>query len=220
MSRTPPGKADAGRTHAGRAPARSPAPKAAWDDGLEDLYRSWHRRVAAAELGHRLMADRMWHRYLALGIPVVVLTTVIGTSVFASLQDSDVHTGWRVAIGSVSILAAVLSSLQTFLRYSTRAEGHRIASIRYETLRRDMAAVLASPRTARNDPIREVDSARQRMDRYAKESPTIGQRQWRKLIEPFHLSDVPPDPSWGVATVTLGEPAEVAALTEGGADGR
>ncbi len=111
MSETPPRK------------TASP-PKATWDDQIEQLFESWHRRVAAAEIGHRLMSDRMRNRSLALGIPVVVLTTVIGTSVFASLQKEHVSTAIRIAVGSISILAAVLSSLQTFMRYSTRAEGH------------------------------------------------------------------------------------------------
>jgi hypothetical protein len=115
---------------------------------VEELYASWHRRVAAAEHGHRLMADRLRRRYLLLGIPVVVLTTLIGTSAFASISKAQGNSiqGLEIdpdivllAVGTISVLAAVLSSLQTFLRHATRAEGHRIAALRYETLRRDMA---------------------------------------------------------------------------------
>lgn len=175
-----------------------------WDDALESLYESWHRRVAAAEHGHRLMADRLRRRYFMLGIPVVVLTTLVGTSAFASLQDSsdtssalglDPDTVLLI-VGSISVLAAVLSSLQTFLRYATRAEGHRIAALRYETLRRDMAETLALPRASRSSPERVLDGARTRMDKYAKESPTIGERSWMHLSKRFHLATVPPDPVW------------------------
>ena len=199
--------------------ARPAAPKVAWDDEVEELIRTWHRRVAAAEAGHRVMADRMRRRYLMLGVPVVVLTTVVGTSVFASIQDQKVPTGVRVVVGSVSILAAVISSLQTFLRYGMRAEGHRVAAIRYETLRRDMAAVLAIPRASRTDPLRQLDSVRNRMDRYAKESPTIGEREWDRLERKFHLSKVPPDPAWSRRTVRLPEPDDAAPIA-GEADGR
>ncbi len=184
---------------------RDVEPKFAWNDALEDLYGSWHRRVAAAERGHRLMADRLRRRHLLIGIPVVVLTTLVGTSAFASLNnarsesittsgmDSDVV---LLLVGSISVLAAVLSSLQTFLRYATRAEAHRIAALRYETLRREMAKELTIPREARGDPDRDLDNARQRMDRYSKESPNIGERQWNRLTAEFHLSTVPPDPHW------------------------
>jgi hypothetical protein len=184
---------------------RATPSKAAWNDEIEHLYTSWHRRVAAAEYGHRLMSDRMRNRHLALGIPVVVLTTIVGTSVFASLQDPGVPTALAVAVGSLSLLAAVLSSLQTFMRYALRSDGHRIAAIRYETLRRDMAEVLAMPRTARADPGRELDSVRARLDRYAKESPLIGQRLWEDIADKFQLSKVPPDPPLAGHSVTLPE---------------
>ena len=176
--------------------ATTSAPRAEWDDDMESLYESWHRRAAAAEAGHRKMSERMRRRYVLLGVPIVVLTTVVGTSVFASLQHEPVSTPLRIVVGSLSILAAVMSSLQAFLRYGMRSEGHRIATIRYETLRRDMSETLAIPRASRSDPARELDSVRQRLDRYAKESPIVDERLWASLEREFHLSKVPPDPHW------------------------
>jgi hypothetical protein len=187
--------------------SKSAPPKTVWDDAVEHLLESWHRRVAAAEAGHRMMADRLWRRHLALGIPVVVLTTVVGTSVFASIEGSNAKDWVLAIVGGVSLIAAVLSSLQTFLRYATRAEGHRVASIRYETLRRDLAKVLALSRGVRGDAERVLDSVRQRMDRYAKESPAIGERQWHKLTAEFQLSRVPPDPHWAQSGVVIPEPS-------------
>ena len=196
--------------------------KVVWNDSLERLYESWHRRVAAAEHGHRLMADRLRRRYFLLGIPVVVFTTLVGTSAFASLSgasnssittrnaDSDVV---LLIVGGISVLAAVLSSLQTFLRYATRAEGHRIAALRYETLRREMAETLALSPEFRGQPDRDLDNARNRMDRYAKESPTIGERMWQSLGQKFHLSTVPPDPDPPA-------PRQPVVIPEEAADGR
>ena len=197
--------------------------RAVWDDDVEHLYESWHRRSAAAEAGHRAMSERMRRRYLMLGVPIVVLTTIVGTSVFASLQDENVSTPLRVVVGSISILAAVMSSLQAFLRYGMRSEGHRIATIRYETLRRDMSEMLAIPRGSRPDAVRELDSVRQRLDRYAKESPNVDERLWSKLEQQFHLSRVPPDPRWD-RTVMIPDrgsaPVVDELATKGADDGR
>ena len=196
------------------SPAKAAPPKVEWDDSIEDLLDSWYRRVAAAEHGHRLMADRMRRRHLLLGIPVVILTTLVGTSAFASISKAHGNSitflgidpdAVLVIVGTISVLAAVLSSLQTFLRYATRAEGHRIAALRYETLRRDMATTLALPRAARGQPDRALDNVRGRMDRYAKESPTIGERTWEKLAGNFGLSTVPPDPSRRAEPVVVPE---------------
>src|SRR5262245_37811152 len=217
MATTP--RSETGEVPTSSTRARAGAQKVEWSPSVEDLYESWHRRVAAAEHGHRIMADRMRRRHLLIGIPVVILTTLIGTSAFASISraqgnsitflnvDPDIV---LVIVGSISVLAAVLSSLQTFLRYATRAEGHRIAALRYETLRRDIATTLALPRKARGSPDRDLDNVRGRMDRYAKESPTIGERMWGRLAIEFGLSTVPPDP----------RRAEPVVLPDGDAGGR
>lgn len=192
---------------------------AVWDDDIERLFEAWLRRVAAAEAGHRQASDRLRRGSLMLGIPVVVLTTIVGTSVFASLENGHVPTGVRILIGSLSILAAALSSLQTFLRFGMRAEAHRIAAFRYETLRRDMTQELAIPRASRPDAVRQLDSVRQRLDRYAKESPMIDERRWAKLERQFHLSKVPPDPQWGDRKIRIPDSIEEPA-TGGGGHGR
>jgi hypothetical protein len=86
-----------------------------------------------------------------------------------------------------------------------------------------MAAVLAIPRESRTEPLRQLDSVRSRMDRYAKESPTIGEREWNRLERRFHLSKVPPDPSWARHTVRLPESQNASRVNEpaeGGAGGR
>ena len=71
-----------------------------------------------------------------------------------------------------------------------------------------MATTLALPREARGQPDRALDSARQRMDRYAKESPTIRERQWVKLSADFGLSTVPLDPSRRPEPVVIPDGAE------------
>ena len=222
MATTPKPRTDEGTTtHTPKTTSPKPTPpRIEWDESIEDLFDSWYRRVAAAEHGHRLMADRMRRRHLLLGIPVVILTTLVGTSAFASISKAHGNSitflgvdpdAVLVIVGTISVLAAVLSSLQTFLRYATRAEGHRIAALRYETLRRDMATTLALPRVARGQPERVLDNIRGRMDRYAKESPTIGERTWERLSGGFGLSAVPPDPS---------RRAEPVVVPDGGTGGR
>ncbi len=58
----------------------------AWPRSIEDLIESWSRRVGAVEAGHYIMADRLGRANVRLGVPVVILSGLIGTSVFATLQ--------------------------------------------------------------------------------------------------------------------------------------
>lgn len=175
-----------------------------WDENIEDLYESWHRRVAASARGHRLMADRLYRRHVLIGISVVLLTTLTAAAAIASLRETgtgSIATGGfdpdvvLLVVGSICVLAAILAGLQTFLRSSTKAEGHRIAVLRYEALRHEMATMLAIPRSAREQPDLALTTARFRMNRYARESPKIGERLWRKLENGLSLTKVPPAPA-------------------------
>jgi hypothetical protein len=178
-------------SHVGESSQTKNRSLARWDESREQQFLEWYRRVCAAEQGHRRRAGAYNRRHLWLGIPVVVFSTIVGTSVFASLQDSQVHYfGLRVAIGVVSVLAAVLSSLQTFLGYAQRSERHRIASLRYESLRRAMEPKLATPSGARGDANAALQDVRAKLDRYGKESPQIGVKMWSALEKEFGVQGV------------------------------
>jgi FAD/FMN-containing dehydrogenase len=114
---------------------------------------------------------------IRFGIPVVVLTTFVGTSVFATLQ-SDVHVSLRIGLGLISVLAAVLASLQTFLRFGERAEKHRSSAELWAALRREIDEMLALHPTylaSRGDPKQYLDDLRRRMDEIAQQSPELGE---------------------------------------------
>ena len=120
-----------------------------------------------------------------LGVPVVILTTFIGTSVFATLQD-EIDTSLKILVGVISVTAAVLASLQTFLRFGERAEKHRVAGESWAALRREIDEMLALHPTylaARGDPKSYLDDLRKRMDDTAALSPALGDRQWDILSE-------------------------------------
>ncbi len=158
-----------------------------WHAAREELLEAWASRVSAVEAGHFAMADHLTRSNLRLGIPVVILSTVIGTSVFATLGES-VSLPLRVVVGLLSVGAAVLASLQTFLRLGERSEKHRVAAALYSALRRDIESILATPRKERPDAEPYFEQIKLQMKTYGKESPAIGEREWAKVRERFELS--------------------------------
>ena len=65
----------------------------------------------------------------ALGIPSLVVSTVVGTSVFSALSSNEVPALW---VGILSIAAAVLAALQTFMDFGGRSDKHRSAGVKYK----------------------------------------------------------------------------------------
>ena len=117
------------------------------------------------------------------------MTTFVGTSVFATLQH-HVNTGLRVLVGMISVVAAVLASLQTFLRFGERSEKHRFAAEAWASLRREIDEMVALHPTylaSRGDPKQYLDDLRRRMGEIAQQSPEMGEQGWRRPVRRYHV---------------------------------
>jgi hypothetical protein len=149
--------------------------RARWDGRTKRLLEDWHERVTIAQFGHQMQAEGTRTKSIVLGLPVVILTTLVGTSAFATLNDAT-STEAKVFVGCFSILAAVLASMQTFLGYSQVAERHRIAASRYANARRAIEIALT-----RHDAS-AVDGIRSEMDKVGGASPQIGKKDWDAAV--------------------------------------
>ena len=144
----------------------------------------WYQRVAVTQRAHYLSADHFGARKYWLGVPAVVLSTIVGTSVFATVQKQPEF--WlQITVGLASVLAALLTSLQTFLGYSERAEKHRIAGAKYGALGRELEQLRAMGNESSEQAMSEV---RKRLDELAVESPNnplpIYAKAGSKSLEP------------------------------------
>jgi hypothetical protein len=151
----------------------TPQKVATWGSATVVLLEDWHFRVTRAQFGHQLSADRthIWH--LFLGVPVVIFTTVVGTGAFAAINQ-DTNDFWKVAAGTVSIVAAVLASMQTFFGFGERTDRHRIAATRYASTRRSIEQALTSHDAA------AVPFLKGEMDRTGAAAPQIDKDKWQE----------------------------------------
>jgi hypothetical protein len=144
-----------------------------WGPATAVLLEDWHFRVTRAQFGNQISADKthIWH--LLLGVPVVIFTTVVGTGAFAAInQETDNF--WKVAAGTVSIVAAILASMQTFFGFGERSDRHRIAATRYASTRRSIELALTSHDAA------SVPFIKGEMDRTGAASPQIDKGKWEE----------------------------------------
>ncbi len=138
---------------------------------MEETLLHWLRNVKRSQKMNYDSALYYSRLNLFLGIPVAILATIIGTSVFATLE-SEVDTIWRIATGLLSILAAALSSLQTFLAFGDRAAKHRAAAAEYGIIKREIEQSLISLKVNANIGVDELLSpVRDKIDRLAREAP-------------------------------------------------
>ena len=148
--------------------------------GTEELITQWRIRVSRMKYAHYQAAIVFERMHLYFGIPVIILSTVVGTAVFASL-DSSANADVQVAVGLLSMLAAVLASLQTFLRHSERAEKHRAAGARYGGLTVELEMLGIFPPGDPEQLRKRLAEFTMRWTRARDESPAIPERLWRRL---------------------------------------
>jgi hypothetical protein len=104
---------------------------------LESRFKSHYRKEVAFTKASE--AFEKWGR--RLGLLVIILTTIVGTAVFASLKD-DPSTAAKIVVALLSIAAAVSAAAKEFLAYSNRADECGATANKFEALRYDTAELL------------------------------------------------------------------------------
>jgi hypothetical protein len=137
---------------------------------LEPLLVDWHRRARESQHVHYAAESHYARLNYWYGVPSIALSAIVGTSIFASLE-TQVDLRSKILVGTISIVAAVLSALQTYLRFSEWADKHRQAASGYAAVRRSIEEVLALPESERGPVVRVVDRIRRRLDSLASSSP-------------------------------------------------
>ncbi|MES2742597.1 MAG: SLATT domain-containing protein [Pseudomonadota bacterium] len=148
-------------------------------DDAEVLLTDWFRRARESQFIHYECGTWFSRLNYWLGIPAIVLSSAVGTAVFASL-DTSASGNQRIGVGLISIVAAVLASLQTFLRFSERGERHRATGSGYGAIRRSLEYLKTFPPPAQEGLERAFDQIRKEMDQLAKDAPEVPARIKKK----------------------------------------
>lgn len=102
---------------------------------IDELLNGWLIHAHKSRDRHDEAARHYAKGQYALGIPSLIVSTVVGTSVFSALASNAVPSLW---VGVLSITAAVLSALQTFLDFGGRSDKHRLVGVKYKTAIRQL----------------------------------------------------------------------------------
>lgn len=171
------------------SPSQTSQPQPSWTPRMDELLQDWRGRIYAAQSAYYEEAERLHRQNYWLGIPVIIVSSMVGTAVFAD-WGKDGALKWFV--GSVSIIAAILASLQTFLKFGENATLHGAAADWFAAIRRDIDEVLALPSELRGHPKHTLDSIRQEINKASQKSPELSERLWRRTARRFGVVEPPP----------------------------
>lgn len=146
-------------------------------ENTKHLLEEWLERAKQSHHSHRSAAKAFSHRNLYLGIISVVLSAIVGTSVFASLSK-QIDISIQIIVGILSMLAAVFSALNTFLRYGEVSAKHATAASKYSSACRLIELQLANGYQSINSE--ELNNIRCRLDKLASDSPNVPEEYRKK----------------------------------------
>jgi len=148
------------------------------DKSLE--YAAKYRVIGRA---HYLAADYYARLNKLLGIPVIVITAAVGTSIFGTFEHHP-NARAKIVAGIVSLMGSVLAALQTTLGFAQMAEKHKAAGEAYRSLQRRFEMFELKFRPAaldkREPAISELATLVDKLQELPKAFPSVPDRQFRK----------------------------------------
>tara|TARA_R110002153_G_scaffold254984_2_gene413520 strand:- start:307 stop:1218 length:912 start_codon:yes stop_codon:yes gene_type:complete len=125
-------------------------------------------------------------------IPVIVMSTLTGTANFA--QDrfpENLRPAISSGIGTVNIIAGIITTIQQFLKISEYNEAHRACSISWGKFYRNIKVELAKDPKERSNVKLLLKSQKEEFDRLMEISPPISERVIRRFKTTFCNPDSP-----------------------------
>ncbi|WP_406662823.1 SLATT domain-containing protein [Gallaecimonas sp. GXIMD1310] len=153
-------------------------------DDQKKLLGEWYRRVTLSSQSHYNHAQWLSKANLWLGATAAVISAIIGTSVFATLQQ-NIAIWIRIIVASLSISAAILAAFQTLFNFSDRAEKHRIYGSKYGAIRRKIDMVISQNKLSDDEFKGLTAEISVRLDDFASEAPKIPSKVWLKTEERY-----------------------------------
>jgi len=159
-----------------------------WSKEQEVLMAEWSDLAMCYRWLHDKSEKHFHSKTIWINLPVIVLTTLGGTANFGiqSLFEDDMSKKYAsFAIGGVSLVAGLLTTIGNYLRYPQLEESHRVASIAWGKFQRLIAVELALKPDDRMDSLDFLKICRADLDRLIEQSPPIPQESIELFTELF-----------------------------------
>lgn len=131
---------------------------------------------------HYNARDRFAGYHWKMGVAIVILTAIMGTSVYCSLSQSEILVA-QIIVSFFVVINAVLVALQTYLNFEKRALRHKVTADRYLSLMKEAKRLIAYYQDG-NKTMDDIQIEFERLCREAKEiqkdEPETSRRDYQK----------------------------------------
>jgi hypothetical protein len=145
-----------------------------WTPQHEKILIDWGDKATCYKWLHEKTTREYESKNRWFTIPVIIMSTVTGTANFA--QDkipASALNAYTMAIGTISLIAGILTTVQQFLKISELNESHRVSSISWGKFQRNIKVELAKSPPERTPVTQLIKACKEEYDRLIETSQAI-----------------------------------------------
>lgn len=119
----------------------------------DELISLWYEKVRRAQIAQYSAANKSRRLHFILGIPTAIISATTGTFIFYGVES--ISLSMPVIIASLSLIASILASIQTFIGPSGSISDHEKAAKLFGELKRRAQLAKACPPEDLNEWLNE-----------------------------------------------------------------
>lgn len=145
-----------------------------WESHHENIFIDWADKAACYKWLHNKSYIKFSSKRNLFTIPVIVMSTLTGTANFALERiPVEYQDACSIGIGSVNILAGIITTIAQFLKLNELTESHRVASIAWDKFHRSIRLELIKSPDERTNVSYFMKTSRDEFDRLMETCPPI-----------------------------------------------
>ena len=154
-----------------------------WKKEEEDLLKQWADKAKCYHWLHNKSRELYQKKNAWFTIPVIIISTITGTANFAQDRFSDSAKEYLViSIGTLSIIAGIITTVYQFLKISEINEGHRVALLSWSKFYVNIESELSRHPLDRTNPSELIKISKDEFNRLLEISPFIP----KKILKEFN----------------------------------
>ena len=157
-----------------------------WKAEEEVIIQQWADKAQCYQWMHARCREIYQTKNAWYTIPVIIISTITGTANFAQDRFNDNVKDYVVmGIGSMSIIAGIITTIYQFLKISEMNEGHRAASISWGKFYNNLKTIGLRHPLDRLSPNETIKIYQDEYDRLLEISPSILPKVLKKFNNQF-----------------------------------
>ena len=162
-----------------------------WKSEEESIIKEWSDKALCYQWLHTRCREIYQIKNAWFTIPVIIISTLTGTANFA--QDrfpDDMKEYFVMGIGSLSIIAGIITTINQFLQISELNEGYRAASISWNKLHNNLKTLIMRHPLDRIEPTQALKLYKDEYDHLCEISPPIVKKVLKQFNSKFKIEEL------------------------------